>query len=76
METNLPWLVCAKDTVRTDSAGEAQDSACTQTHFSGRNGTNDDHEQPRAVQLVPMLFFSDGHATPMANSKARLIIAR
>ena len=46
----------AKDTVRADSTGEAQDSAWTQTRFFlDRNGTND-HEQPRSVPLVPMLF--------------------
>ena len=48
-------MACAKDTVRTDSAGEAQDSAWTQTRFLDRNVTND-HEQPRFVPLVPMLF--------------------
>ena len=36
---------------------EAQGSACTQTclYTYSRNGTND-HEQPRSVPLVPMLF--------------------
>ena len=45
----------AKNTVRTDSAGEAQDSAWAQTSFLKRNGTND-HEKPRSVPLVPMPF--------------------
>ena len=43
----------SKDTVRTDSAGVAQDSAWTQTRFLDRNGTND-HEQPRSVPLLPI----------------------
>ena len=37
-------LAWAKDTVRADSAGEAQDSAWI------------DHEEPPSVPLVPMLF--------------------
>ena len=49
-------VACAKDNVRADSTGEAQDSAWTQTRFFlDRNGTND-HEQPRSVPLDPMLF--------------------
>ena len=48
-------LACPKDTVRADSAGEAQDSTWTQVRFLYTNGTND-HEQPRSAPLVPMLF--------------------
>ena len=55
VETNLPWHVCAKYTVRADSAGEAQGSAWPKHVFLDRNGTND-HEQPHSVPLVPMFF--------------------
>ena len=49
-------VACAKDTaVNAYSAGEAQDSAWTQTRYSSWDGTND-LEQPRSVPLVPRLF--------------------
>ena len=43
-----------KVTVRTELAGEAQDSAWTQTRLFtyNKNGTND-HEQPRSVPFGP-----------------------
>ena len=46
----------SKYNARADSAGEAEDSTLTQTRsFLDRTGTND-HEQPRSVPLVTMLF--------------------
>ena len=51
-------LACVTYTVRTDSAGEAQDLAWAPTLkrvFLRRHGT-DDHEQLLSVPLVPMLF--------------------
>ena len=48
-------MACSKITLLSSSAGEAQDSAWTQTPLFSlvhRNGANDD-EQPRSVPLVP-----------------------
>ena len=57
--TRVGIVARAKDTFRTDSAGEAQDSERTQTvFFLRKNGTND-HEQPRSVPPVPM-FSAEG----------------
>ena len=49
-------VACANFTVHTDSADEAQVSAWTQTHFFLHRNRRNDHEQPRSVPLIPMLF--------------------
>ena len=62
--------MCKKVIVRTDLAGEAQDSAWTQPAVfftEERNGTND-HEQSRSVPSSPTNSLKEGYDTPFQES--------